>query len=203
MLTSPFKQELLACLLGICIGGASTYLLLPQKEWADDHYGAASEKYHIHADFLIQTFDTVHNLGTAELMTTAEQSHHEHAHMHDEEGDVLHMHAEGVSFVEFLASLDYVIEDQNLTLPNGDELRSDVMQPEYLQLYVNGELWEDEMDTYIPQDLDRVLLFYGDPNNRPIETYLQSVPNDSCIYSGSCPERGTAPAENCGLTCDL
>ena len=76
-------------------------------------------------------------------------------------------------------------------------------ETESVALFVNGERWSHSLKDYVPQDLDRVLLYFGTLEEALITTYLETVPDEACIYSGSCPERGIAPPESCGLTCEL
>ena len=52
-------------------------------------------------------------------------------------------------------------------------------------------------------DEDKVLLYYGDHSRENIESWFEQISNDACIYSYTCPERGTPPPESCGLTCEL
>jgi hypothetical protein len=70
-------------------------------------------------------------------------------------------------------------------------------------LFVNGELYSAPYTEYEPVDDDSILLYYGDPQNESIQSYIEEIPDDSCYYSGTCPERGIAPPESCGLTCEL
>jgi hypothetical protein len=70
-------------------------------------------------------------------------------------------------------------------------------------LFVNGELFTSPITQYVPVDNDRILLYYGNYDLGTIQPYLDAIPNDACYYSGTCPERGIAPDEECGLTCEL
>lgn len=197
-----FKQELLAAAVGVLVGGLGMNMVLANSGQTlfPGAQETVSEEYHIHADFLIQTRDIIHELGVAELMTTREQELHKHAHLHDDNGDVLHMHHENISFVEFLDSINISLMEDCLTI---DLETYCTNETESLVLFVNGERWPHSLKDYVPQDLDRVLLYFGTLEETPINTYLEAVPDEACIYSGSCPERGIAPPESCGLTCEL
>ena len=190
-------QEMAAFFVGMLVGGFFTYSFLidttPEV--------VVSEDYHIHADFIVQTGETVHSYGTAEFMSTAEHILHPDAHLHDEDGEVLHMHEENISFAEFLDSLGIKTTDGCIALPNDDTYCA--VEGASWSLFVNDQLWAGDFTTYVPQDLDRILLYYGQPENASIQTYLDAVTDNACFYSGSCPERGVAPAESCGLTCEL
>lgn len=190
-----FRKEILACFIGIIIGAVTAHIILPKS---DNHAVTHSDEYHIHADFLIQIHDEVLELGVAELTTTASQTLHEHAHLHDENGDVLHMHKENITFAEFLSSLGFTLADDCLTTL--DQTKYCSTESESLSLFVNNKIWDEAITKYVPQDLDRVMLYYG---SNPDSAELDKIPDEACIYSGSCPERGTAPPESCGLTCEL
>lgn len=197
-MTENFKKELVAFIIGVLIGGFFVNGLIHDSH---DYYSLDGEEgYHIHTDFLIQTRETVHDLGTAELMSTAEHQLSHDVHLHDDNGDVLHMHAENVSFVDFLQSIHIDLNQDCLIINDEDYCQTG---DETLTLFVNEEIWQQDFANYIPQDLDRVLVYYGNLADSPIQNYLDAIPDESCIYSGSCPDRGVAPPESCGLTCEL
>lgn len=201
MNNNNFKKILLNFVIGLSIGGLIVFIFL-NRDPIDNHlHESGSDEYHIHADFLIQTGDIVQNLGTAEFTTSAKQKLHEDAHIHNENGDMLHLHEKNVSFVEFLNSLGIKLTEDCLTLKTGESFCNNEL--ETLTLFVNNEPWTNTLKTYIPNDLDRVLLYYGDAETKSLNDYIEAIPTDACIYSGSCPERGIAPAEECGLTCEL
>lgn len=156
-------------------------------------------EYHVHADFHIVVRDTQVNLDADMFQTTSQQTLHKHAHLHDNNGDVKHIHAEGVTFAEFLDSLGITLTDNCLTLDNeycsGEE--------EEVLMFVNNELYTSPLTQYVPVDDDRILVYYGRYDMEVIQPYLDAVPDDSCYYSGTCPERGVAPPESCGETCEL
>ena len=156
-------------------------------------------EFHVHADFHIVVNDTLIDLSTDEFQTTSAQSLHPDAHLHNNNGDVEHIHAEGLTFAEFLGSLGITLTDSCLTLDNtycSGEI-------EEVLLLVNDEVFTRPISQYIPVDGDRILLYYGSYGNPLLQTYLDNVPDDACYYSGTCPERGIAPSEECGLTCEL
>lgn len=193
-MSKNFILESLACLVGIIIGGIVAYnVIFPTPD--------SSDEYHTHADFLIQIDGNFVDLSKPELMTTSLQQLHKHAHLHDDNGKVLHLHEENISFVEFLSSLGTTLTNNCIIIKDGDEVCAN--DDKTLVLYVNDNPWTDDILNYIPQDLDRILLYYGDKHDLPDSNLLEGVANDACLYSGSCPERGIAPPESCGLTCEL
>jgi len=156
-------------------------------------------EYHVHADFHIVINGTLVNLDDNRFQTTSQQELHEGAHLHDNNGDVKHIHAEQVTFAGFLHSLGIALTDSCITLDN-TYCSGEV---EEVLLFVNGELYATPISQYVPIDDDRILLYYGNYDLEAIQPYLDAVPDDACYYSGTCPERGVAPNEECGLTCEL
>lgn len=204
-MTKSFNQELLACFVGMLIGGAATWFLLPAQDHMHSEQHPIADpydsEYHVHADFHIVVNGELVDLSDDMFMTTAEQSFHPDAHLHDNDGDVKHIHAENVTFVDFLESLEIELTDDCITLDNtycSDESNQ-------LAMYVNDTLYTDPITEYVPVDDDRILVYYGtnDPDPEQLQSYLDAVPADACYYSGTCPERGVAPPESCGLTCEL
>lgn len=192
------KIELLAFALGIIIGAGLVSVFTGNPFQTDDHT-YYSDDVHVHADFAIYINDQKIDLTEEKFQSSAEQILHKNVHLHDGEDHVVHRHAEDITFVEFLSSLGFSIAENCLGTDSGESHCADGSNE--LILYVNEE--EVSMYSYIPQEKDRVLLYFGTPDNQNINAYLDSVTNDSCIYSGTCPERGVAPPESCGLTCDL
>lgn len=196
------QSELLAAVVGLIVGAGAVYLLqTTTPPNPNQHLVNASDAYHVHADFVVITNEKVRDFSSSTFTTDATQELHPHAHLHDQDGDVLHLHQPNITFAEFFESLGGQLTHDCLTLPTGETFCDD--QSTSFILYVNEEPWSDPITTYVPDDLDRILLFYGDPTTALIEQYLDAVPNDACVFSGSCPERGVAPPESCGLTCEL
>ncbi|MBY0309758.1 hypothetical protein K2Q16_01280 [Patescibacteria group bacterium] len=204
MLQMLSLRTFIALLAGLIVGALTSAVLLPVFGYdrpylfSDTH--EHSEEYHTHADFLIVINDTKIDLSDKEYMSVAERILHAGVHLHDGNGKVIHFHAPHITLVEFLSSLGITLTSDCITIQN--KLNCTGEETELL-LYVNEEERTSELLTYVPNDEDRVLLYLGDPNNPSLSSYLDAVTDTSCIYSGTCPERGTAPAESCGLTCEL
>jgi hypothetical protein len=196
-------QTIVAFLIGLCVGAGFMYMFLQANDLDYSHPIADpnDDEYHVHADFRIFVDDTQIDLSDDKFMTTGTHLVSEHAHLHDGNGEVKHIHAENVTFAQFLNSLGITLTDTCLTIFDGTPMCSE--QNQEVLLYVNNELYTKPYSLYEPVDDDRILLYYGDPQNANIQSYVEEIPNDSCYYSGTCPERGIAPPENCGLTCEL
>lgn len=190
-------------IVGVWYGLALAGIKTP---WPHDHslhtHSTHADKWHIHADFLVIVDNTPLDFGIPNYMTTPIQEPHRYAHLHDDNGTVLHLHAPHITFAEFLASLGYQLTADCLTTRAGLQYCTDSTNT--LALFVNDSLLEvSQHATYEPADLDRILLFYGDLATDPFTEYIAAVGDEACLYSGSCPERGIAPPESCGLTCEL
>ena len=202
-MTSIRKNEVLAFIFGIVVGGVFTsQLLVPTFSTHDGTHQITQpdEKYHVHADFLIYIRDEKIDLAEAIYMTTAEQELHEHAHLHDGNGEVKHLHSPEITFVEFMNSLGLNLTDDCLTY-EGEKYCSN--ETEQLRLFVNDESFIGDITEYEITDEDRLLIYYGVYDEEVITSRMNEVKNDACYYSGTCPERGIAPPESCGLTCEL
>lgn len=158
------------------------------------------DEVHVHADFAIYLNDQKLDLTAEKYQSSAQSIKHKNVHLHDGDDNVVHRHAEGITFAEFLSSVGFTLTDSCLTVDSGEQYCSDTANT--LILYVNGEVNPD-IASYIPQEEDQILLYFGARDNLNIPTYLESITDESCIFSGTCPERGTAPPESCGLTCEI
>ncbi len=165
-----------------------------------DPFTYYEDKVHVHADFVVVINDQRINLSEEKYQSSVRQVLHKNVHLHDGDDHVVHRHAEGITYGEFLQSLGFTLTNECLTNDAGEKFCTD--ENNVLALYVN-EVPQTVLTEYIPQEENKVLLYYGTRNNPKLREYLNTVTDESCIYSGTCPERGTAPAESCGLTCEI
>ena len=100
-------KKIVIFLLGALVGGMAIHLFLINGHNHDHHPIADpyDTKYHVHADFHIVINGERLDLSRDEFQTTSEQELHPDLHLHDNIGEVLHIHAENKTFVEFLQSL--------------------------------------------------------------------------------------------------
>lgn len=196
-------QEFIAFLLGVSLMLLGYFLYVQFIQPLYSFYigqPSVTQEVHVHSDFLINIQGETIDLSDDTYQSSAEQILLEDFHLHDNVGTVIHRHAAGLTLASFLKSLGFELTNECLTLDSGETYCSN--QEHKLLLYVNG-LIEQSPTTYIPQEGDRILLYYGDAGNRDIQSYLNAVTDEACIYSGTCPERGTPPPESCGITCEL
>ena len=155
---------------------------------------------HVHSDFIVYLGGKAYDFTDDKYQTKTDHALHDHIHLHDNDDDVIHRHDHGITLVEFMDSLGFLMTNDCITTDENIEFCSD--EASKLQLFVNGSKVDDVVN-YINQEEDRLLLFYGDPEDEIISFLLDEVTDKACIYSGTCPERGIAPPESCGLTCEL
>lgn len=164
--------------------------------------GIASDGVHVHADFLMYLDHERYRFTDDRYQTTSEKALHEHLHLHNNNDHVIHRHAPDQTFGALLESLGYQLNEDCLITDSGKSFCNDEETNQTLQVYVNGTVIENYAD-YVFADEDQILVYYGNPQDERIETYLSEITDDACIHSGTCPERGTAPPEECGITCEI
>jgi len=197
------KTNLTALAAGVAAGALAVSGLLgnipslPGHSHSSDYTDTA---YHTHADFLIIINDEKVKLTGDSFMSTATRILHPGVHLHDNEGDVIHFHAPGITLPTFLDSIGFTLTETCLQTTDREVCAA---EENVLKLYVNGEDRTEEITRYVSVDEDRILLYYGEATNESLDDYLDAVTDEACIYSGTCPERGTAPPESCGLFCEL
>jgi protein-disulfide isomerase len=135
-----------------------------------------TEAYHTHANFKVYINGTAVDFSLAKYEGAGGKDLDENIHLHDNKGDLIHIHKQGITLGEFFTSLKFEL-------------------PKSAKLFVNGKE-QKEFLKYIPQDLDK-LLITDTTDNATIQKQLASVSDDACIYSLKCQSRGTPPTENC------
>ncbi len=118
-------------------------------------------------------------------------------HLHNNNGDTIHVHKEGMVYHHFFQSLGMKLENRLFTDHEGNTYRdNDEMQFRY---FLNNEEVDDLPDREI-RDLDRALITYGprDRSQESINAELVQVRNDACLESGSCSHLGYVAPEDCG-----
>ncbi len=195
-------HELIAFFAGVLISIAAgfiyfQYIADPLGPFALDKN---TEEVHVHSDFLmyingnrIDFTDDKYQSATGHMLL-------EDFHLHDNNDSIIHRHAAGLTLSMFLNSLGYSLTDDCLITDS--DLKYCTNEERQTALFVNGTPVKN-VDSYIPQETDQILVFYGEVDSPKLTSYLSEISSDSCIYSGTCPERGTPPPESCGLTCEI
>ena len=192
------KTLILGVILGVIVMRIFLEASAPEEHNHDDH--THSDDVHVHADFVMAIDGKKMDLTQDKYQSKVGDIKHADIHLHDNQGNIIHRHAEGVTFGDFLRSIGFLFTDECITLDTGEEYCAD--SDHTLSLYVNNEA-QTAINDYIIEDNDRVLLYYGEKDSTEISNMLDSITDEACIYSGTCPERGTPPPEACGLTCEV
>ena len=139
---------------------------------------------HIHADWKIyingKEFDwspytDLHQkqmVGDKSVLGTSAFIHIHPAQSPEKAGDVLHMHATGIPLWIFFNSIGMDFNKDCIILENKEKFCNDSNKK--LKFYVNGEL-NNEFENYAFNDLDKILISYGDENEEEINNQLASI----------------------------
>lgn len=133
----------------------------------------------------------------------------EYLHLHDGNGHVLHRHKPGLTIGDFFGSLGLDMEDTCFTLDDfqfskldagwvKDFARTKTLCDDgkfHWTMIVNGK-HVPMNHHYVPLDMDQILLSYGSSDTAADEEY-ESITDDACRYSKTCPWKGEPPTENC------
>ena len=183
---------------------AGTLLLAHDNKDTDTHpvgYADNADEVHVHSDWVLHIAGNTYDLSADKYQSNSAQVLHEHIHLHDNNDDVIHRHDHGVTLAAFFRSLGFEISDSCITNDAGETFCADEVNE--LMVFVNDTRIKSFVD-YVNEEEDRILVYYGDPTDAAkIQTLLMSVTDLACIYSGTCPERGTPPPESCGITCEI
>src|SRR3989344_6416941 len=87
-------------------------------------------------------------------------------------GDVIHMHAKGVPLWIFFKSIGMDFNKDCITLENKEKFCND--NNKKLKFFVNGKE-SNEFENYVFNDLDKILISYGDENQEEIKNQLAEI----------------------------
>lgn len=141
---------------------------------------------HDHADFKVYINGEAYDFSREQFMTNDNHTLSNFAHLHDDEGNIFHKHAAGVTLGFFFKTLGITfnstcfVADENQYCNDGEKT---------LKMYVNG-VQNNKFEKYEFSDLDRILITYGNDDEETIKQQIESVTDESCIQSGKCPDRG-------------
>ena len=143
---------------------------------------ASQTSYHAHFDLKIFIGGTAVNLGLAKYQSVKGKELDPDIHLHNGNAYVVHLHKNDIPLSRLISSL-------KINFPKNSNEQT-------LKIYVNGQENPQGL-SYVPQDLDQILVSYGPVTDKNITKQISSVTNNACIYSLKCPERGTPPPESC------
>lgn len=93
-------------------------------------------------------------------------------HMEGGDGDIIHVHATGITMGFFLNSIGIKIDNNCLTMDTGEKYCNEGNKA--LKFYVNGKP-NNEWGSYILNNLDKILVHYGNETDDQIKQQLSSI----------------------------
>ena len=170
------------------------------------YYGFFKEKelpvydeIHIHSDILIWINGKKLNLSDDLYQSTEAEARSLFLHFHDNNDEVLHIHAKKQKLYDFFKSLGILLE--NDCFIDYENNRYCENEENIFELYVKSDegKWRRVRNKkkFIPSDLDKILIYYGLPDE--VDFAKGKITDDACIYSGICPEKGESPPESCSV----
>jgi len=136
--------------------------------------------FHAHADFKVFIDGKEMNFSSPEYNVR-----NVHTHLHTDNdfgGNVIHAEGRKAALGEFFASLGMSF---NSTCFETWQEKFCNTEGKMLRFYVNGET-NNAYGDYYPEDLDRILVSYGDADE-DVSEQLDSVTNIACVFSNKCP----------------
>lgn len=167
--------------------------------------GAEVKEFHAHANFAVVVNGKAFDFSSDQFQSTEQKELNTTVHLHNKRGTLLHVHKENSTWQEFFQSLgmdltkDCFIESKTTKYCSNDSQK--------LSLVLNGTKLT-EWENMPVRDLDRLLIAYGTDSGQQLQDlYSKIVPDDACIYSETCPERGKPTDEEpcvgaLGTKCD-
>lgn len=187
----PQKRNWLSDIAPIFMGLFFTALFFGFITISSARTSANPDPNHTHADFAVFIDGNRIDFSQEKYMSTDTDPKHPFTHVHDGNGNVMHRHKPGVTIGEFFASLNIKLTPDCFTLDTGEQYCTE--NSKSWKMFVNGQ--EVPLSPAFEfQDLDQILLTYGSGDT---QKQLRQLSNDACLYSQTCPERGTPPKENC------
>ena len=136
--------------------------------------------YHAHADFLVVINGRQMDFSKQEY-EVADPSIH--LHLRNFAGDrVLHIESREATLGDFFSSLGMELSG-GCFFTESAEYCSDGQQR--LSFFVNGKMMENP-ENYMPEDMDRMLVIYGNYTDEETKTWIDSVTSYACIFSLKC-----------------
>ncbi len=184
-----FKRKLRRLLLVLVVLGMAFSLYSHFKPEAQPLVGDV----HVHADFKVYLNGSAYDIAQEKYMSEENSPLSPFTHLHDMDGGIIHKHMSGITLGDFFESLGMELTDTCFILDDGSSYcQNDTTT---LSMYVNGRMTK-KFDQYEISDLDRILITYGEASEEELQAQLSSVGDRACIYSETCPERGSPPDES-------
>lgn len=148
---------------------------------------------HIHADFKMYINNQAVNFSQHQYQI--EFSENRYVHMEGGDGNVIHVHATGITLNDWLASINIYLNSTCLTMDDGTNYCNSPAT--HLRMYVEHcspfgttnttcSGWQQVSPVtadYTIQDLDKILISYGSDNPSSLAAQQNSVTNEAVLHS--------------------
>ena len=129
---------------------------------------------HIHADFKIFINGNPINFADDRHYMKSNVMHLDDNQNKDDASGMIHMHATGVPFWYFLRSVGINSNNECITLENQKKLCNNGGKK--LRFFINGKE-HPGIENYVFNDLDKILITYGNENEDQITNQINSITN--------------------------
>ena len=127
---------------------------------------------HVHADFKVYINEKPLNFADSRYYMKSSFLHLDDNQNKEDASGVLHMHATGVPLWVFFKSIGMDFDKNCITLENKEKLCNNGNKK--LKFYVNGKE-SNEFENYVFNNLDKILISYGNENQQEIQKQLDSI----------------------------
>lgn len=130
---------------------------------------------HKHASILISINGAAYDLNISKYMERSE-----FAHMHDNDGRYIHVHATGVTLAYFLETLGIKITNECLTLDTGQGMCSGKMagtEDNYKLTILVNKKSVTSPSLYVIEDQDKILIDYSTSTDFELQLMANAVPD--------------------------
>ena len=94
-------------------------------------------------------------------------------------GDILHMHATGIPLWVFFNSIGMDFKNDCIILENKEKFCNE--NDKKLEFFVNGKP-NNEFENYVFNDLDKILIIYGNENKEQIKNQVDSITSFASLH---------------------
>lgn len=173
------------------LGGLTVWLVIGTLRFAmadtEDH------AVHHHANFAVmvdgQKLDFsadqyMEDVGACSVDGT--QRPEDRVHLHDNNGDTIHIHAEGATWGHFFANLGFTLGSDLLQTDDGRRYPAALSEDSEITFFLNGELVE-AIDNQTIDSEDRLLIHLGEPLSEAVllAQYEENVRSDAGEFNHS------------------
>ncbi|MBI2558533.1 hypothetical protein HYW20_04375 [Candidatus Woesearchaeota archaeon] len=129
------------------------------------------DSQHIHADFKVYVNEKPLNFADSRFYMKSSFVHIDNQQNKDDAGGALHIHATGVPLWVFFKSIGMEFNKNCITLENKEFCNNSNKK---LKFFVNGKE-SNEFENYVFNDLDKILISYGDESEDEIKNQFNSI----------------------------